>query len=101
LKRLLFLFLRQLPLFADLPGEIDFFTSSELEVIPLVFCGKTVLEDIGHLRQLFREGLVQGPAFVPPQFADLHGLAAWMCYDTVLDGIRGEALQQGYVKLFH
>lgn len=76
-------------------------SSGELGVIPLVFCGKTVLEDIGHLRQLFREGLLQGPAFVPPQFADLHGLAAWMCYITVLAGFHGEALQEGYMTLFH
>jgi len=33
LKRFLFLLLRQMPLLADLPGEIDFFTSSELKLI--------------------------------------------------------------------
>ena len=74
--------------------------TGELDLIPLVFCGKTVLEDIGHLRQLHDEGLLQAPAFVPPQFADLHGLAAWMSYDSVLAEFNSAALQRGYTSLF-
>ena len=74
--------------------------AGDLDLIPLVFCGKTVLEDIVYLRRLYQEGLLQPPAYVPPQFTDLHGLAAWMCYDTVLAGFNIEALQQNYARLF-
>jgi len=74
--------------------------AGELNLIPLIFCGKTVLEDIGNLRQLYQQDLLQAPAFVPPQFADLHGLAAWMCYDVVLAGFHSEPLQNSYQDLF-
>jgi uncharacterized protein (TIGR02421 family) len=74
--------------------------AGELELIPLIFCGKTALEDIGYLRQLYREGLLNNPAFIPPPLVDIHGLAAWICYDTVLADFASESLQLNYSKLF-
>lgn len=43
--------------------------------IPLLFCGKVDLLDMGVLHQLEEEGLVQQPSFVPPPFNDLPALA--------------------------
>ena len=53
--------------------------------VPLLFCGKTNLADIKTLAQLVDEGLVVPPRFLPPQFADLHALSAWMCYANFLN----------------
>jgi uncharacterized protein (TIGR02421 family) len=50
--------------------------------IPLLFTGKTTLQDIKDISELIEEGLVIPPIYVPPQFADLGALTSWMCYAT-------------------
>jgi uncharacterized protein (TIGR02421 family) len=40
--------------------------------VPLLFCGKTTVDDMGALASLVEEGLVVPPMFVPPPFLDLH-----------------------------
>ncbi|SQC69485.1 membrane protein [Pseudomonas aeruginosa] len=57
----------------------------KLEQIPLLFCGKTTLEDMRTLRQLVDEGLVAPPKYLPPQFRDLNALSAWMCFSNFLN----------------
>lgn len=73
--------------------------SGELNLIPLIFSGKTVLDDIDYLNQLLGKGLLQEPAFMPPQFSDLHGLAAWMCYDSVLSDFSMQPVHHNYTTL--
>lgn len=51
-----------------------------LSRIPLLFTGKTILEDIRVLEDLLAEGIITKPRFIPPQFQDLAALSAWMCY---------------------
>ena len=70
------------------------------QVIPLLFCGKTVLEDIRVLKHLIDEGILEPPRFVPPQFADLHGLTAWMCFADFLGGFSFSRLETDYAELF-
>lgn len=53
--------------------------------IPLLFLGKTTLEDIHLLSDLVEEGLVTPPKYIPPQFQDLAALSAWMCYSLFLN----------------
>lgn len=53
--------------------------------IPLLFLGKTTLEDIHILSDLVDEGIVTPPKYVPPQFQDLAALTAWMCYSLFLN----------------
>ena len=47
--------------------------------IPLLFCGKVGLEEVPLLAALADEGLIEPPAHLPPPFADLRGLCAWLC----------------------
>ncbi len=68
--------------------------------VPLLFCGKTTLADIKTLAQLVDEGLVVPPRFVPPQFADLHALSAWMCYANFLNRLSLKRIQEDYAGLF-
>jgi uncharacterized protein (TIGR02421 family) len=56
-----------------------------LDRIPLLFCGKTTLEDMRTLAHLRDEGVLEPPKFLPPQFADLSALTAWMCYSNFLN----------------
>lgn len=48
--------------------------------IPLLFVGKTTLEDLHVLSDLQDEGIITAPKYIPPQFADLAAVSAWMVY---------------------
>jgi uncharacterized protein (TIGR02421 family) len=68
--------------------------------VPLLFCGKTTLADIKTLGQLADEGLVVPPRYVPPQFADLHALSAWMCFANFLNRLSLKRIEEDYAGLF-
>lgn len=53
--------------------------------IPLLFVGKTTLEDLHVLADLLDEGIITAPKYVPPQFADIAALSAWMVYSLFLN----------------
>lgn len=53
--------------------------------VPLLFVGKTTLEDIHILSDLLDEGIIVPPKYVPPQFKDIAALSAWMVYSLFLN----------------
>lgn len=53
--------------------------------IPLLFVGKTTLDDLHILSDLMDEGLLTPPKYIPPQFVDLAALSAWMIYSLFLN----------------
>lgn len=53
--------------------------------IPLLFVGKTTLEDLHVMADLLEEGIITAPRYVPPQFADIAALSAWMVYSLFLN----------------
>lgn len=53
--------------------------------IPLLFVGKTTLEDLHIISDLMEEGIIMPPKYVPPQFADIAALSAWMIYSLFLN----------------
>ena len=67
-----------------------------LSRIPLLFLGKTTLEDLRTLSDLVEEGIVVPPLFVPPQFDDLAALSAWMCYSNFLNRLDLERIEHDY-----
>jgi uncharacterized protein (TIGR02421 family) len=71
-----------------------------LRRVPLLFCGKTTLCDIKTIAQLVDEGLVMPPRFVPPQFADLNALSAWMCFANFLGRLSLKRIEDDYAGLF-
>ncbi|AYC32018.1 flavohemoglobin expression-modulating QEGLA motif protein [Pseudomonas cavernae] len=71
----------------------------KLEQIPLLFCGKTTLEDMRTLRQLVDEGLVTPPKYLPPQFRDLNALSAWMCFSNFLNHLSLERVEADYANI--
>ncbi|MCD6039855.1 MAG: hypothetical protein K0S27_1255 [Gammaproteobacteria bacterium] len=56
-----------------------------LNQIPILFMGKTTLEDIHILSDLVEEKIAVPPKYIPPQFKDLAALSAWMCYSLFLN----------------
>lgn len=53
--------------------------------IPLLFVGKTTLEDLHVLSDLLDEGIITPPKYIPPQFYDLAAMSAWMVYSLFLN----------------
>lgn len=53
--------------------------------IPLLFVGKTTLEDLHVLADLLDEGIIVPPKYVPPQFSDIAAVSAWMVYSLFLN----------------
>ena len=64
--------------------------------IPLLFIGKTSLEDQGLLSHLLEEGLIVAPHYVPHQFRDLAALSCWMCYSLFLNKLNLEKIAIDY-----
>lgn len=64
--------------------------------IPLLFLGKTTLEDLPILFDLLQQGIVAPPKYLPPQFTDLAALTAWMTYSLFLNKLSLEHLSADY-----
>ena len=71
----------------------------QLEQIPLLFCGKTTLEDMRTLRQLVDEGMVVPPKYLPQQFRDLNALSAWMCFSNFLNHLSLDRVEADYANI--
>ncbi len=67
--------------------------------IPMLFCGKTTLEDVKVLSQLVEEGIVEPPKFLPPQFSDINALTAWMCYSNFLNVLNLKQIETDYAGI--
>ncbi len=67
--------------------------------IPLLFCGKTMIEDMKVLVDLVEEGTVIPPLFLPPQFRDLMGLSAWMSFSRFMTTLNFRQLEQDYANI--
>ena len=70
-----------------------------LNRIPLLFCGKTTLEDVRTLAQSVDEGIIAPPRFLPPQIADLNAITAWMCYSNFLNKLDRGRIQDDYAAI--
>ncbi len=71
-----------------------------IDRIPLLFCGKTTLDDMRTLAQLVEEGVVVPPRYLPPPFADLNAVTAWMCYSNFLNRLNLERIAADYANIF-
>jgi uncharacterized protein (TIGR02421 family) len=70
-----------------------------LDRIPLLFCGKTALEDLRTLAGLVDEGVVVAPRYLPPQFVDLDALTAWMCFSNFLNRLNLQQVELDYANI--
>lgn len=56
-----------------------------VDVIPLLFSGKLVLDDLPLLCELRERGLLISPTYLPSPFRDLAALSAWMSFSLFLN----------------
>jgi len=71
----------------------------KIHYIPLLFSGKTTLEDVKVLYELKEEGLITAPQYLPPQFQDLAALCAWMGYSNFLNQLRLKRIEADYTSI--
>lgn len=71
-----------------------------LKHIPLLFSGKTILDEITTLTDLMEEGFVAAPLYLPPQFRDIAALSAWMCFSLFLNKVNIEKIAIHYKQIF-
>ncbi len=76
------------------------FARSKVEQLPMLFCGKLMLEDLPVYTELVHEGVIVPPRFVPPHFRDLKGLGAWMSFSRFIGGLDFNQLEADYNHLF-
>lgn len=53
--------------------------------IPLLFLGKSVLEDLPLFLDLLEQNIIVPPRFLPPQFSDLAPISSWMCFSLFMN----------------
>lgn len=68
--------------------------------VRLLFCGKTNLDDIKTLSLLADEGLLAPPRYIPPPFANLQALSAWMCYANFFSFLSHKRIEEDYSGFF-
>jgi len=69
-------------------------------LLPFLFTGKLHVDDIPLLYQKHKEGIIDAPRYLPPQFRDLNGLSVWMGFSSFLNMIDLKRIQEHYDKLF-
>ncbi|WP_131781350.1 flavohemoglobin expression-modulating QEGLA motif protein [Legionella gresilensis] len=67
-----------------------------VEMIPLLFVGKLVLDDLPLLMELLERELVTPPIYLPPPFRDLAALSAWMCFSLFLNKFDLNEIQKNF-----
>lgn len=67
-----------------------------LKLIPTMFIGKTLLKDLPVLTEYIEHGIIIPPKFIPPQFADLSALSAWMSFSLFLNKLDLEKIAINY-----
>jgi uncharacterized protein (TIGR02421 family) len=70
------------------------------ELIPFLFTGKLHVDDIPLLYAKHKEGIIDSPRYLPPQFEDLNGVAVWMSFSSFLNLVDLKRIQEHYNKLF-
>ena len=71
----------------------------QLHRIPMLFCGKVDVRNLGMLSHLFDEGLVEGPRFVPPPFRDLQALSTTIAFSRFLNELDFDRLETDYARV--
>lgn len=69
--------------------------------IPLLFVGKTTIEDLHILNELLEAGIIVPPLYVPSQFKDLAGISSWMCFSLFMNKINLKKLSANYKHILH
>ena len=62
-------------------------------IIPFFFAGKLHVDDVPLLYQKYKEGIIDAPQYLPPQFRDMNGMAVWMSFSSFLNRVDLKSVQ--------
>ncbi len=68
-------------------------------IIPFLFAGKLILDDVPVLYRKHKEGVIDAPLFLPPQFRDLSGLAMWMAFSNFFNRVNLDGVREHYRRI--
>ncbi len=71
-----------------------------IDRLPLLMVGKLAVDDFGLITELHDQGVVTAPAFIPPHFRDLRGLATWLSFGRFIGNLSFDQLENDYRRLF-
>ncbi|MDD5035750.1 MAG: flavohemoglobin expression-modulating QEGLA motif protein [Methylococcaceae bacterium] len=67
--------------------------------LPLLFVGKTMIDDMKVIADLVEEGVIVPPKYLPPQFTDLMGLTAWFSFSRFMTSLNFGQLEADYSNI--
>lgn len=73
--------------------------TGRLDRVPLLFCGKVDINNMGAVNALYDEGLIDPPAFLPEVFRDVNALAAQVAFSRFLRDLDFDRLAADYAPL--
>ena len=73
--------------------------TGRLDRIPVLFCGKVDINNMGAINDLYDEGLIEPPAFLPEVFRDVNALAAQVAFSRFLRDLDFDRLAADYAPL--
>ncbi len=73
--------------------------TGRLDRIPILFCGKVDINNMGAINDLYDEGLIEPPAFLPEVFCDVNALAAQVAFSRFLRDLDFDRLAADYAPL--
>lgn len=74
-------------------------SEGQFDRIPMLFIGKTSLENLADYEELRQEGLIAPPKYIPQHFKDLAGLSAWLSYSYFFNLIDLNAFYRDFKHL--
>lgn len=69
-------------------------------IVPFLFAGKLHVDDVPLLYRKYKEGIIDPPRYMPPQFRDMNGIAVWMSFSNFFNKVDLKRIQEHYDKLF-
>ncbi len=70
------------------------------EYIPYLFTGKVHTSEVPLWYRKHKEGVIDPPKYLPPQFQDLNGVTVWMSFSNVFNMIDMKKVQEYFSKIF-
>lgn len=70
------------------------------ERIPLLFCGKTTIDDMKTVADLASDGIIAPPVYLPPLFQDLTGLSTALAITRFASALDFSQLERDYSTVF-
>lgn len=74
------------------------FKTKNLDLVPLLFCGRLDINDIFLLKSSYESGLIQKPRFLPEWYQNIDLLAGKMAFSVMLSGIDLEAVERHFTS---